>query len=120
VYATSEAGYREDVSPDARLYLFKDATRWNQLGLLRLLLRIAWIVLRERPDVIVTTGAAPGYFALRLAKWVGARTVWLDSLANVAEMSLSGLRAKPYADLWLTQSSQVAGADGPQFRGAIL
>ena len=40
------------------------------------------LLLRHRPDVIVTTGAAPGYFALRFGKLLGARTIWIDSMAN--------------------------------------
>jgi exopolysaccharide biosynthesis glucuronosyltransferase PssD len=118
-FATSEVGYREDVA-EARFYRFRDASRWDKVGLVRLLLRMAWILLRERPDVVITTGAAPGYFALRLGKWLGARTVWLDSLANAEEMSLSGKRVQPFADLWLTQWPEVARDGGPEFRGSVL
>jgi nucleoside phosphorylase len=31
-------------------------------------LRLAWIVLRVRPDVVVSTGAAGGFLAIRLAR----------------------------------------------------
>src|SRR5918997_4188995 len=50
--------------------------------------RIAWagvqlaiLMLRFRPHAVITTGAAPGYVALRLGKLQGCRTVWLDSIA---------------------------------------
>lgn len=56
-----------------------------------------------RPQAVVTTGAAPGYVALRIGKLFGCRTVWLDSLANVDEVSMSARLARPYADAWLTQ-----------------
>ena len=97
-----------------------DATRWNKLKLLRMALQITWILLRERPDVVVSTGAAPGYFALRLGKWLGARTIWIDSIANVERLSLSGQRIGPHADLWLTQWPHLARPDGPQFPGGVL
>ena len=71
-------------------------------------MKIAWIIGRVRPDVILTTGAAPGYFAIRIGKLIGARTMWLDSVANVEQLSLSGERVGKHADLWLTQWPHLA------------
>ena len=73
-----------------------------------------------RPDVVISTGAAPGYFALRLGKLFGARTIWVDSIANAEEMSLSGRLAQRYADLWLTQWPEVAKRDGARYEGRLL
>jgi hypothetical protein len=69
---------------------------------------------------VISTGALPGYFALRLAKLFGARTVWIDSIANAEELSMSGQKVRPYADLWLTQWAHLASAGGPEFRGSVL
>ena len=104
----------------APFYVVNDATRWNRLGLIRLALHMAWIVLRQRPDVIVTTGAAPGYFAVMLGKLLGARTAWIDSMANVESLSLAGTKTGRFADLWLTQWPALAAEDGPRFEGAVL
>jgi len=94
-----------------RFYIVNDATRWNKAGAAMMAAQIMWIMLRERPNVVVTTGAAPGYFALRMGKMLGARTVWLDSIANVDELSLSGRMAGRFADLWLTQWPHLAQSD---------
>ena len=83
-------------------------------------MQLARIMFRERPDVVVSTGAAPGYFCLKFAKWVGARTVWIDSIANADCLSLAGEKAGRYADLWLTQWPHLARPDGPHYRGAVL
>lgn len=80
-----------------------DANRWQKLRLLWCALRIALLVLKERPDVVVSTGAAPGYFALRVASLIGRRTLWLDSVANAEELSMSGQKAAAFATLALTQ-----------------
>lgn len=82
--------------------------------------QVAWVMLRERPDVVITSGAAPGLVALVLGKCVGARTVWLDSIANVETLSMSGQRALRFADLHLTQWPHLQTGDGPVFRGAVL
>jgi len=118
-YVTVRESYRSDVG-DARFYVVNDATRWNKCGLLLLAARLALIVLRERPSVVVSTGAAPGYLALRMAKILGARTVWIDSMANVDRLSLSGERIGRAADLWLTQWPHLAKPGGPEYRGAVL
>ena len=93
---------RAEVAPDA-FHLVPDATRWNKLRLAWSALRVLVVLLRVRPDVVVSTGAAPGYFAVLFARLVGARSVWLDSIANAEELSMSGRKAARTASLALTQ-----------------
>jgi UDP-N-acetylglucosamine:LPS N-acetylglucosamine transferase len=97
-----------------------DASLWNKFKLLWLAARVAMLMIRLRPDVVVSTGAAPGFFAVLFGKKLGARTIWLDSIANPDVMSKSGQKVRPYADLWLTQWEHLAGPDGPKFAGAVL
>jgi hypothetical protein len=68
----------------------------------------------------VSTGAAPGYFALRFGKLLGSRTIWIDSLANVERLSKAGLLAGKYADLWLTQWPELAQPGGPEYAGQVI
>jgi len=120
VYATVEEGYRANIGPEAKFRLIPHATRWNKFGLVRALFVIIQLVWRERPDVVISTGAAPGYFAIRVGNLFGARTVWVDSIANGEELSLSGKKAGPHATLWLTQWAHLAKPNGPQYRGSVL
>ncbi|MRR49950.1 MAG: UDP-N-acetylglucosamine--LPS N-acetylglucosamine transferase [Rhodocyclaceae bacterium] len=119
-YATVQDEYRSDVPTGARFYLIRDATRWDRLGLVVLAFQLLAIMVRERPHVVVSTGAAPGYFALRLGKLFGARIAWIDSLANVEEVSLSGRMIGPNSDLWLTQWPHLARDEGPHYKGAVF
>jgi len=118
-YVTTIQGYQDELG-DAKCYVVKDASRWDKMGLVVMLLQILWILIRVRPHVIITTGAAPGVFALRIGKLFGARTIWLDSIANAEELSMSGELAGPHADLWLTQWPKLERKDGPQYRGRVL
>lgn len=117
-YLTTNAGHQDEVG-DARFYTVVDANRWERLKLVRSAAKIAWVLLRERPEVVISTGAAPGYLALRLGKLLGARTVWVDSVANVEELSLSGQMASRRADLCLTQWPHLAG-DVVSYEGTVL
>jgi UDP-N-acetylglucosamine:LPS N-acetylglucosamine transferase len=118
-YLTVQPSYEAQVQ-GSRFYAARDATRWSRWDLLCMIVRVVWVVLKERPDVVISTGAAPGVVALRVGKWIGARTVWVDSIANVEEMSLSGRRVRHFADLWLSQWPEVAKEQGCDFKGAIV
>lgn len=118
-FVTVSEAYRCDVG-GARLYAVTDATAWNKFKILWQAFQVLTIVLRIRPDVVVSTGAAPGYFAIRFAKLIGARTIWIDSIANVERLSLSGVKVRPYADLWLTQWQHLTLQCGPWYKGAVL
>lgn len=104
--------------PDFRIIV--EGNRWQKGRLILQLLQLLFLMLRLRPDAVISTGAAPGYFALRFGKLVGARTLWIDSMANAEEMSLSGRKVQPYADLWLTQWPHLERPEGPRFLGSVL
>jgi UDP-N-acetylglucosamine:LPS N-acetylglucosamine transferase len=119
VFVTVGQAYRADVH-DHKFYSVPDATRRTLVRLVRAMWGLFWIINKERPDVIISTGAAPGYVAIRLGKLFGARAIWVDSIANAEQLSMSGEMAGRYADLWLTQWPHLAKQDGPHYRGAVL
>jgi hypothetical protein len=119
-YATVMEGYRADLDPGADLHVIPDGNRWSKINLLRAALAVLILLFRLRPDVVVTTGAAPGYFAVRFGKLLGARVVWIDSIANAEELSMSGIKAGTFVDLWLTQWPHLARDGGPKFCGSVL
>jgi UDP-N-acetylglucosamine:LPS N-acetylglucosamine transferase len=118
-YATVREDYREEVA-EHRFHKVNDATGWNYFGTAVLLIRMAYIILKVRPDIVISTGAAPGYFAIRIGKLVGARTIWVDSLANVDRMSRAGRMARNHADLWLTQWPALTTPQGPDYAGQVV
>ncbi len=118
-YVTVRDSYRSDVAGKPFMTV-NDATRWDRIGLLKMGLRLVWIMLKVRPHVVISTGAAPGYFAIRLGRLLGARTVWIDSIANVEQMSMTGMLVRKHAGLWLTQWPHLAEENGPTFAGGVL
>ena len=118
-FVTVREEYRSDLPAGTRLRVVTDATRWDKLKLLGMSAQLAVAVARVRPHVIISTGAAPGMIAFQLGRLVRARTIWVDSIANCEELSLSGRRAGRGADLWLTQWEHLATPDGPRYEGSI-
>lgn len=121
-FVTVQKSYRLELGEykESRFYVVADITRWNRFKWMLTAIQILIIILHERPEVIVSTGALPGFFALRIGKVFGARTVWVDSIANVDELSRSGEKIGKHADLWLTQWPDLAREDGPRYKGAVL
>lgn len=118
-FATTDRGLRELHVGD-RIFLVRDASLWNKIALAHMAFQVALVILLVRPNIVVTTGAAPGYFALAFGKLIGAKTIWIDSIANADELSLAGKRAKRWADHWLTQWPELARPTGPEYWGAVL
>jgi len=104
----------------ARYYSVPDSSRHEPLQMLRGLVRLVAILWRERPEIVLSTGAAPGLLALALGRLFGARTAWIDSVANVERLSLSGRLAGRLAHLWMTQWQHLEGRRGPRYVGGVL
>lgn len=70
--------------------------------------RSAQVILRERPDVVITTGAGAVIFIVLWARLFGARIVVIESFARVERPSLFGRLAAPLARDLIIQSAQLA------------
>ncbi len=80
-----------------------------------------WILAREKPDVIVSTGAEiaiPFFFWSRPLK---IRTVYIESWCRVDDLSRTGRLLYPLADIFLVQWAQLLPLCGKKARfwGAV-
>ena len=60
----------------------------------------------------IVEGAAGGYLAIRIARLFGARTMFIDSIANARELSMSARLSLKVADRVLCQWPRVAETTG--------
>ena len=119
VYVSRDPSSVADVE-GARFYTIGDASRSQKLAFFRVALQALWLLIRVRPKVIVTTGAAPGLVTMALGKTLfRSKTIWIDSIANVEKLSGSGLLAARFADIRLTQWPDLA-TDDIEHWGAVL
>lgn len=61
-----------------------------------------------KPDIIVTTGSLPLAILCLVAKIKKTKIVWIDSIANVEELSMSGKLMYLFADLFIVQWKDLA------------
>jgi len=97
-------------TPDASSLLADEATTWahhpttrNVPNLLRNM-RLAWRLLqRERPDVVVSSGAAVAFPFFLLARVLGIRTVYVEVYDRIELPTMTGRLCYPITSLFLLQ-----------------
>ena len=118
-YVTTLPGLPEK-SQILNFEIISDCNRNRPLSVLFCVFHALGILLRFRPHLVVSTGAAPGLICLALGKLLGARTIWIDSVANGERLSMSGKLAGRFCDLHLTQWAHLAAPSGPSYLGSVL
>ncbi|WP_375262315.1 UDP-N-acetylglucosamine--LPS N-acetylglucosamine transferase [Palleronia sp.] len=102
---------------------FQEISDYNQtqpLLILAGLVETFRLLRRIRPDIVVSTGAAPGLLCLLWGRIMGARTIWIDSIANAERLSLSGRLALRFAHLTITQWQHLAAQSRARYYGSVL
>jgi beta-1,4-N-acetylglucosaminyltransferase len=74
------------------------------------------ILLRERPDVVLSTGAEVAIPFLWVGKIIGAKTVYIESWCRIRTRSGTGPLVYPVADLFLVQWPGLLSMYGPKAR----
>ena len=120
VITTSEA-VRENLTRLGRVHVVGECNRQHGLQVVKVFFKCLAILRRERPDVVLSTGAAAGCMCCFLGKLMGAKIVWVDSITNVDHLSLSGRMVRHIADLFLVQWPELAGKyRGTEYIGTIV
>jgi len=89
-------------------YVVGESNRQHLLKVVKVLIRCIKIIFRERPDVVISTGASVGCMTCILGKLLGAKVIWIDSITNVEQISLSGKMVRYISNLFLVQWPELA------------
>jgi UDP-N-acetylglucosamine:LPS N-acetylglucosamine transferase len=118
IYVTTSDKYESVVGSDL-FYSISDGNKSNIPGLIKCFFQIFRIIKIEKPDFIVSTGAAPGLIAIIIGKLYGAKTIWIDSIANCEKLSLSGKISTLFANKVYTQWSHLE-KEKVKFKGRVF
>lgn len=99
---------KEKLDKYGKVYTVGESNREHPLQVGKVFIRCLKAILHEKPDVVISTGAAVGCIACYLGKLLGARVIWVDSITNVERLSLSGRLVRYIADLFLVQWPELA------------
>jgi UDP-N-acetylglucosamine:LPS N-acetylglucosamine transferase len=102
-FVTTTDVIKEKLGSQAQVYIVGECNYRHLIRTITVLLKCIPVVLRERPDVVISTGAASGCVMCFLGKLLGAKVLWIDSITNVRQMSLSGRMVRYIADMCLVQ-----------------
>lgn len=75
---------------------------------------------KTKPVVVVSTGAAPGCIFCIVSKILGAKVIWIDSIANAKDLSLSGKLISYFTKFVYTQWGNVAKLRNVKFLGRLI
>lgn len=108
------------IESQSNLSVVIDSDLNNKFKLIALCVQMAVLVIKKRPNYIISTGAAPGFFAVFFGKLIGAKTIWVDSMANHSKLSVSGKYASKFCDLCLTQWPHLIDGKHIKHSGSLL
>jgi UDP-N-acetylglucosamine:LPS N-acetylglucosamine transferase len=89
-------------------YVIGECDRHQPAKALRTFIKSFLIIRRERPDVIITTGSLPLALFSLTCKLFGAKIIWIDSISQISQISVSGRLIRPFADLFFVQWPELA------------
>jgi UDP-N-acetylglucosamine:LPS N-acetylglucosamine transferase len=119
IFVSTHPGYKDQVA-GAVFHSVTDATRWEKMKLIKMAFEVRKIISVEKPDIIISTGAAPGLMAILWGRLLGKKTIWIDSIANVDRISMSGRIARPFTHLHLTQWEHLSNGISTLFKGTVI
>lgn len=102
-------------------FVIGESDRKKPLMAFVVLCRAVVLAVQLRPHLVVTTGSMPLALFAIAAKLLGARVVWIDSVAQIDDLSLSGRVMRHFADLCLAQWPEVAAKyPNVEYAGELL
>lgn len=105
-FVTESGGQSEDSKLKQKVYTVNQINR-NQINFipafLKLFFKARRIMIKENPDVIITTGALASYPFCLIGKIKKKKIIYIESFARVDKKSLTGKLVYPLADLFLVQ-----------------
>lgn len=112
---------REDSAELKNAYFLTDPKR-SPLKIVKNVAQSIRAFLRERPDVVITTGAGVVVAFCFLSKLFGKKVIYIESFCRVEEPSLTGRMLYWIADLFLVQWEELLEKYGgkAKFWGRLL
>lgn len=104
-----------------KIYFVENPGR-NIIKLLKNILQTFFVLKKEKPDIIISTGAGSAVPSIIIGKLLfNTKIIFIESFARINTKSLSGIISYPFADLFLVQWRNMLKLYGKKalYRGAV-
>ncbi len=120
-FVTYRSSRNSEVRARGRAYFLRNIGK-NPVRMGLACLSALYIILRERPRVIVSTGSEIAIPFFWVGKLLGCRNIFIETWARVTNPSLTGRMVYPVSDLFLVQWENLLDRYGTraQYWGAVL
>ncbi|WP_422136924.1 UDP-N-acetylglucosamine--LPS N-acetylglucosamine transferase [Endozoicomonas sp. ALD040] len=119
IYATTIKGLAEQEGIK-NSYILPEASSTEKLKIPNLLYEVIKMIVKERPDIIISTGAAPGLLTIVCGRLLGSKTLWIDSIANGEKLSMCGRLSTFFAHKTLSQWENLCDGRKVFYHGSII
>jgi UDP-N-acetylglucosamine:LPS N-acetylglucosamine transferase len=106
-YFTFSCEVAKDLAKTSRLRTIPNIVRYNPLSWIIGAVLSGYIAVVERPNVVISTGAGVVVFFCIFAKLLGAKLIFIESMAKVKQPTLTARLLYPFADLFIVQWSDL-------------
>lgn len=118
---TTDHYITHDFNTKYKSYIVRWANRNHFLIFIKMIIQCLVIIVKEKPKIIISTGAAVGCITCLIGKFFGAKIIWIDTLCYIEKISLSGNIVRPFSDLFLVQWPDLEDkAKGVRYLGSIV
>jgi len=102
-YFTFSGGVAEEMKRNARVRTIPNVVRQNPASWIVGAILSAYIAIVEKPDIVISTGAGIVVFFCMFAKLLGAKLIFIESMARVVRPTLTARFLYPFSDLFIVQ-----------------
>jgi glycosyltransferase involved in cell wall biosynthesis len=115
IYLTEKNSKTIEKSKKERIYFFKPLG-YNPFNYIPAIIRCLRIFLKEKVNLVITTGAEIGLVSVIAGRLIGAKTVFIDTVIRVKIPTLAGKLSYGFSDIFLVQNPDMEKHYGPRAR----
>jgi len=121
IWVTFDSSDTKTVLGDENYYWAYSPTNRNIKNLFRNVFLALRILKKEKPDLLISTGAGVAVPFIYIAKLFGIKTIYVESLTRVEDLSLTGKLIYPIVDYIFVQWPELANKyKKAEFHGRVI
>ncbi len=102
-YFTFSGAVAQEMKKSNHVRAIPNIVRRNPVSWITGIILSAYIAFIERPDLVITTGAGVVVFFCIFARLLGAKLIYVESMAKIEKPTLTARFLYPFSDMFLVQ-----------------